>query len=54
MGATPFSRMFSGVSIEHGEEALTANGVIIHNVRMGIFHGPSTALVFGHTNLVSI
>jgi hypothetical protein len=44
--------MFSGMTIEHGEKALSSNVIKVNYERVGIFHCSSCTLVLGDTNLV--
>jgi hypothetical protein len=41
----PLGRMFAGMAIEDGEEALAAYTVEIDDEGVGIFHGSSCTLV---------
>ena len=50
--ATPFRCMFTRMSIEDGEETLTANVVKIDYERVCIFHGTPGTLVLRYTDLI--
>lgn len=45
MGSTPFCGMFTSMTIEYSEEALTSYSVKVNNERMGVFHGATSTLV---------
>jgi hypothetical protein len=49
MGSTPFRSMFTSMTIEYGEEALTSYGVKVDNEGMGILHSTTGTLVLGNT-----
>ncbi len=52
MSTTPLSSMFPCMSVEHREEALTANVVKIGDKRVRVFHSSPVAFIFGEANLV--
>jgi hypothetical protein len=49
MGSTPFCGMFTSMTIEYGEEALTSYGVKVDDKGMGVLHHTTVTLIFGNT-----
>ena len=52
--AAPLCCVFSGVSVEYGEEALSAYSSEIDYEGMGVLHGPPGPLVLRHADLVRV
>ena len=49
MRSTPFCGMFTSMTIEYSEEALTSYGVKVDNEGMRVFHRATSTLVFRNT-----
>jgi len=49
MGSAPFCGMFTSMTIEYSEKALTSNGVKVDNEGMRVLHRATSTFVFRNT-----
>jgi hypothetical protein len=52
MAPAPFCSVLTGVAIEHGKEALTADAAKVDDEGVGVLHRSPRTLVFGKADLV--